>query len=77
MKALGTRAGFPDLAFLHNGTFYAMEIKAGVGSQEVSQLSWETHITNAGGFYEVIRSIDEAKAALVKWGITPQRGAHL
>lgn len=77
MKKLGTRAGFPDLAFLHNGTFYALEVKSGVGQQRQNQLSWETHITNAGGFYEVVRSIDDARAALIKWGIKQQRMAHL
>ena len=73
MKKLGARAGFPDLAFLHKGKFYALEVKAVAGRQRQNQLSWETHITNAGGFYEVVRSIDDAKAALQKWGIVEQK----
>lgn len=73
MKKLGTRAGFPDLAFLYDGTLYTLEVKAGHGQQRASQLSWETYITNAGGFYEVVRSIDDVQAALKKWGITPRK----
>jgi len=73
MKKLGARAGFPDLAFIHKGKFYALEVKAKIGKQRANQLWWEVEINNAGGFYEVVRSVDDAKVALQKWGIVEQK----
>lgn len=69
MNALGTRAGFPDLAFLWQGRFYALEVKTSIGHQRTTQKDWERYITNAGGLYEIVRGINETKAALIKWGV--------
>ena len=69
MKALGVRAGFPDLAFLCDGKLYTLEVKTSTGKQRQTQEAWEKYITDAGGFYAIVRSIDETEAALKKWGI--------
>jgi len=71
MKALGTRAGFPDLAFLWHGKFYAFEVKTQKGRQSPAQKDWQGAITNAGGFYAVVRSVDDAKLQLNAWGVAP------
>lgn len=69
MKALGTRAGFPDLGFLYQSKFYALEVKTPKGTQRQTQKDWEKHITDAGGYYAIVRSVDETKAQLQAWGI--------
>jgi hypothetical protein len=69
MKKLGTRAGFPDLAFLWRGKFYALEVKTSTGQQRVSQRDWEKHITDAGGYYEIVRSVEETVIVLKKWSV--------
>lgn len=69
MKAFGTRAGFPDLAFLWQGKFYALEVKTSTGKQRQTQKDWEKYITDAGGFYAIVRSIDDTKAQLKAWGV--------
>lgn len=69
MKALGTRAGFPDLAFLWQGKFYALEVKTSTGNQREAQKDWQGYITTSGGFYAIVRSIDDTKAQLKSWGV--------
>ena len=69
MKDLGARAGFPDLAFLFESNLYTLEIKPDKGKQSKVQKDWEKYITDAGGYYEIVRSIDETKDVLIKWGI--------
>lgn len=69
MKRLGTRAGFPDLAFLWRGKFYALEVKTSTGKQRDTQKDWSRYITEAGGFYAIVRSIDETETQLKEWGV--------
>ncbi len=69
MKNLGTRAGFPDLAWLLDGKFYTFEVKPRGRYQSQVQKDWEKTIKNAGGFYAVIHDIDEARAQLIEWGV--------
>lgn len=69
MKRLGTKAGFPDLAWLWNSKFYAFEVKRLDGTQEQNQKDWQKWIEGAGGLYAVVRSVDEAEAQLIAWGI--------
>lgn len=69
MKKLGTRAGFPDLGFLFQSKLYTLEVKPKDGTQSAVQKGWQDWITHAGGFYAIVRNVDEAKAQLQAWGI--------
>jgi hypothetical protein len=69
LKALGMAAGFPDLAFIANGTFYAIEVKAEGQYLRKSQKVWRDHIELAGGKFAVCKSIDDAEATLIEWGL--------
>lgn len=69
MKALGVRAGFPDLAFLFESNLYTLEVKNADGTQNDKQEDWQILITDAGGYYAIVRSIDDVKAVLISWGI--------
>ena len=85
LKALGAKAGTPDLLIIHAGRAYWIELKAppktlasGRPSQEkasLSQTQIETiaEIEAAGSPVAVCRSLVEIQAALTKWGV-PMRG---
>ena len=74
MKKLGAIAGFPDLAFIYRGKFYALEVKTAKGKLGDVQKLWRDWIEAAGGAYAVVKSIDDAKAALALWRIKPMAG---
>lgn len=61
-KAMGTRAGFPDLILLKpsiSGHFLAIELKTDKGRQTESQQEMEKAVVAAGGRYAVVRSFDD------------------
>ena len=60
-KSTGLVAGVADLNWLYRGVFYAIELKTPTGSQTKSQKQWQRVITEQGGIYTVIRSLDEFK----------------
>jgi hypothetical protein len=51
--------GVPDIIVLHNGYFIGLEIKTKEGKQTKEQRDFERNCTINGGFYFVIRSIDD------------------
>lgn len=68
-KSLGVRAGVADLVMLHDGKFFALELKAPGGRPSVAQLEFIADIEAAGGFTCIAEGIDEAIRALESWGI--------
>lgn len=63
-KAMGTRAGFPDLILLLPSAdgrfrFLAIELKTKAGRQSEHQKDYERLITEHGGKYVVVRSVEE------------------
>lgn len=61
-KAMGTRAGFPDLILLLPKapfSYLAIELKTAVGRQAVSQKDYEILMTSHGGKYVVVRSLEQ------------------
>lgn len=63
-KAMGTRAGFPDLILLLPSAdgqyrFLAIELKTKAGRQSEHQKDYEQLITEHGGKYVVVRSVEE------------------
>jgi hypothetical protein len=61
-KAMGVRAGVPDLILLHRSGAYsylALELKAGKNTQTANQKTYQSKMEADGGKYAVIRSIDD------------------
>ena len=60
-KAMGERAGFPDLILLlarHGYSALAVEMKATKGYQSPGQKEWQRVATDNGIRYEVVRDFD-------------------
>lgn len=62
-----TRYGLPgqaDIAGIVRGKHVELEVKTPTGRQSQQQVRWQRAIERAGGVYVVVRSVDEALAAL-------------
>jgi hypothetical protein len=69
LKKLGVRAGTPDICAVHNGRFYALEIKAPGGRATVVQLDAIAAINRVGGFAAIVCGLNEALRCLECWGL--------
>lgn len=58
-KSTGLVAGVSDLNLVHQGTFYAIELKTETGRQSKSQKKWQKIIESEGGQYHIVRSLEE------------------
>lgn len=61
-KAMGTRAGFPDLLFLHPNKFYpfmGIELKTAKGRQSEHQKTYQQLFEQIGAKYVIVRSLDD------------------
>lgn len=66
----GYRAGVSDVACLHKGKFYAIELKkakGGVISEE--QLEFVSDVNRAGGYAFIAEGLPQAIAGLEAWGL--------
>lgn len=68
-KSLGVRAGVPDLCFVHEGRFMALELKAIGGRSTENQLLARSDIDAAGGYASEAVGLDRALGVLSGWGI--------
>lgn len=68
-KAMGVRAGVPDIVILADGRAYFMELKAGRGALTQSQREFHAALGRAGCPTAVVRDADDLIAALKEWGI--------
>lgn len=62
MKRIGVTAGVADLLLLtprHGFGCLCVEMKAGKGKQQDTQVAWEQAARNGGNLYTVCRSIEE------------------
>lgn len=59
-----TGRGVPDLMMIYRGYFIGLEIKTKKGVQSDDQKEFQAKCMKAGGFYFVIRSVEEAKLIL-------------
>jgi hypothetical protein len=73
MSGLGVRAGVSDLVFLHQGKFYALELKSPGKTPDPDQVAFLASIVEAGGHAEYVDNLDDALATLEGWGLL--RGA--
>jgi hypothetical protein len=64
------RAGVSDFVFLHEGRFYALELKALGGKPPTEeQQSFISDVNNAGGFAVCATGLDLAIKCLEAWGL--------
>ena len=56
--------GLPDIVVILKGRFIGLEIKQPKGRQSKEQKSFEQSLKHAGGFYFIIRTLDEAIKAI-------------
>lgn len=68
MKGAGMRPGFPDLIVMQDGQAAFLEVKAPKGRVSEAQDTMHAELTRQGMRVAVVRSQDEAIAALRGWG---------
>ena len=73
-KAMGLRAGTPDIVMCWKGRMVGVELKAGRGRLSPAQLETHDAITLAGGVVSTCRTLDEVVAFIAALGV-PSR-AH-
>lgn len=71
VKAMGGRAGAPDILVIVHGVAYGLELKAAKGRQSEVQAFTEREWNMAGGAYAIATGIDEALNLLRRWGALP------
>ena len=61
-----TPKGLPDLMCIHHGVPIALEVKRSGEYQKPEQIEMEMRITEAGGIYSVVRSVEDVDAVIIK-----------
>ncbi len=74
-KAMGLRAGTPDIVMCWKGRLVGIELKTGRGRVSSAQLEAHDAITLAGGVVTTCRSLDEVAALLATLGVPSRVGA--
>jgi hypothetical protein len=69
MKSTGTRPNIPDLAFLHEGRAYFLEVKSENGRPTEHQLKAIADINDAGGYACIGNGLDRCLQILERWGL--------
>jgi hypothetical protein len=69
LAGLGVRAGVADIVALHDGKFYALELKSLSGRSTASQIAFRDEINAAGGFAAEAVGLDAAIRCLESWGL--------
>jgi hypothetical protein len=72
MKSLGVRAGVSDIIAVHEGTAFALELKADGARPTEAQLQFIDDFRAAGGDAGVAEGLDQALRVLETW--KPLRG---
>ncbi len=68
-KAMGLRAGTPDIVMCWKGRLVGIELKAGRGRLSPAQLETHDAITLAGGVVTTCRTLDDVTAFLATLGV--------
>lgn len=69
MKAMGVRAGVPDLIIAWQGVTVSIEMKAGKGEHSDAQLAMQGRLSAIGWRVFECRSLDDFKQILVSLGV--------
>ena len=75
LKAEGVKAGVPDIALVHEGQAYFLEVKkpkteTRAGVLSLTQKAMIERIEQAGGEVGVVHSVQEVIEQLINWGIS-------
>lgn len=68
-KALGVKAGVPDLLLFHNHRFFALELKSTRGRMSPAQTDFMAQWRVAGGYFAQVNSLDMALRVLEGLGL--------
>jgi len=69
MKAMGVKAGVPDLIFCWRGHLFAIELKTAKGVPSKAQLDAIGLLQQASASVAICRSVEAVEAQLTKWGM--------
>jgi hypothetical protein len=69
LKRQGMLAGVSDLVFLHNATFYALELKVKPNKPTDAQFEFMDRVKAAGGYAHWTDSLERALKILEAWGL--------
>ena len=69
LKAEGVKAGIPDIALIHKGKYYGIEVKTSKGRLSDSQKQMIERIEDNGSLVGVVRSVGETIELLKEWRI--------
>lgn len=72
-KAMGVKAGVPDIVIVWNRQVYMIELKGPKGSLSDAQKALHPRLRDAGAFVQVAASLDEVQGYLDAWQI-PTKG---
>jgi hypothetical protein len=76
LKQMGTRRGFPDLCFLHDGQLYALEYKPEkLGTVSAEQKACMAALEAAGAVCAVARGVKQAIETVEEWGLIKKQNA--
>lgn len=72
-KAMGQRAGMPDILIFTGGQGYCLEVKSAKG--RLSDAQKEVHrLLDAQGIpCAVVRSVEDAREVMREWGLSPKK----
>jgi hypothetical protein len=69
LAGLGVRPGVADICVVHDGRFYALELKSPSGRSTAAQTAFRDEINAAGGFASEAVGLDAAIRCLESWGL--------
>ena len=69
LKAMGYRAGTPDIMFVVEGRAHFIELKTATGRMSDAQQDVHPEIARAKGVVALCRSLAEVEGTLIGWGI--------
>lgn len=73
-KAMGVRAGIPDLMIYRGKQLYALELKSDKGGKvSREQVACMKRLTEEGALCAVARGVDEALSVLDEWGLLTRK----
>ena len=68
-KAMGTRAGWPDIEIVWRGRVFFIELKTDKAVLSDNQKGRHVELINAGSWVEICRSVDAVEQILLFWRI--------
>lgn len=69
LKSSGFSAGWPDIEVVWQGKIYFLELKSQKGRVSPAQAECHAGLVAAGACVAIVRSLDEAVARLIEWGV--------